>query len=163
MKIVLAVLVLAMAGGGYLGWQEHQVLQSTRADLASTRASLDKAVVEARNAKTEADAARKAVEDQKAALEQAKSDADAAQKFLEMEKSHAARLQQELTLAREQIAYMNARSGGAARVPAGMTPMLAPSRIEAIRVAPAGGPRSYGAASPARPPLSSQEPARPQQ
>jgi len=162
MKIVLVIVLLAAAGGGYFGWQQHQDLARIKGELATTKTALDKANADANEAKTEAAAARKAVEDQKAELQQAKMDVEAAGKFLEMEKAHSARLQQELTLAREQIAYISARSSGNARLPAGMTPMLAPSRIEAIRVAPAGGPRSYGAASPARPPVSSQEPARPQ-
>ncbi len=152
MKVVLAIVVLAAAVGGYFGWQQHQELLRTKGELASTQATLEKASAEANAARTEAAAARKAVEDQKAELQQAKSDAEAAGKFLEMEKVHSARLQQELTLAREQIAYMSARSSGSPRYPAGMVPMPVQPRIEAIRIAPSSiQGRAVGAPAPARP------------
>lgn len=153
MKIALLVIILAAAGGGYFGWQQHQDLQRTKADLATTKASLDQATIDARHAKAEATAARKAVEDQKAELQQAKIDADAAGKFLEMEKAHSARLQQELTLAREQMAYMRGRNAPA-RYPVGMVPMPVQPRIEAIRIAPGSlqQHRAVGAPAPARPP-----------
>src|SRR5260221_2616183 len=90
--------------------------------------------------------------------------AEQAKGFMEMEKSPSARLQQELALAREQIAYMRTRSSGPGRYPEGMVPMPVQPKIEAIRIAPSYGlQRSYGAGSPAKPPVSSQENARPQQ
>lgn len=157
MKIALIIVVLAAAVGGYFGWQQHQELRRTKADLASTQAALEKASADANAARTDAAAARKAVEDQKAELQQAKNDVEAAGKFLEMEKVHSARLQQELTLARDQIAYMSARSSGSPRFPAGMVPMPVQPRIEAIRIAPGSlQQRSFGAASPARPAAPSQ-------
>jgi multidrug efflux pump subunit AcrA (membrane-fusion protein) len=164
MKIVLAIVILAAAGGGYFGWQQHQDLQRTKADLATTKASLDQATAEARNAKADAAAARKEVADQKAALQQARSDVESAKSFLEMEKIHSARLQQELTLTREQIAYLRTRSSGPGRYPEGMLPMPVRPRIEAIRIAPnSAQQRSFGAASPAKPPVSSEGYTRPQQ
>ena len=158
MKVVLGIVVLAAAVGGYFGWQQHQELMRTKVDLAGAKAALEKASADANAAKTEAAAARKAVEDQKAEVQQAKNDAEAAGKFLEMEKAHSARLQQELTLAREQIAYISARSSGSPRLPAGMVPMPVQPRIEAIRIAPGSlqQQRSFGAASPAKPPAPSQ-------
>ncbi len=152
MKIVLAIVVLAAAGGGYFGWQQHEEILRTKADLASAQASLDKASAEARSAKAEAEAARKEVEEQKAALQQARSDLETAGKFLEMEKNHSTRLQQELTLAQEQMAFLRARASGAGRYPPTVVPMVRPPAIEAIRIMPGGSGRSVGAASPAKPP-----------
>ncbi len=164
MKIALLIVILAAAGGGFFGWQQHQELTRVKSDLSVTKGSLDQATVDARNAKADATAAKKELEDQKAALQQARIDADAAKGFLEMEKSHSARLQQELALTREQIAYMRTRSSGPGRYPEGMVPMPVQPKIEAIRIAPSYGlQRSYGAGSPAKPPVSSQENARPQQ
>ena len=136
MKIALVILLLAAAGGGgYFGWQQHQDLMRIKSELATAKAALDKANADARAAKTEADAARKAVEDQKAELTQARMDVEAAGKFLEMEKNHSARLQQELTLAREQMAYMRGRNAPA-RFPEGMVPMPVQPQIREIRIAP---------------------------
>jgi hypothetical protein len=162
-NIVLAIVVLIAAGGGAFAWQQHQDLLRVKNDLASTKSALDQASKEALAAKTEAAAAKKELDEQKTALQQARIDADAAKGFFEMEKAHSARLQQELTLAREQMAYMRTRSSAPGRYPEGALPMTVQPRIEAIRIAPGGGGRSYGAASPARPPVSSQDPARPQQ
>src|SRR4051812_42335967 len=113
MKIALAIVIVVAAVGGYFGWQQHQELLQTKGDLAATKTALDKASADANAAMTEAAAARKAVEDQKAELQQARIDIDAAKGFLEMEKAHSARLQQELTLAREQMAYMRGRNAPA--------------------------------------------------
>ena len=157
MKIVLAIVVLAAAGGGYFGWRQHQDLMQTKSDLAATKTALAKASADANAAKADAAAARKEVEDQKAALQQARIDAEVAGKFLEMEKVHSARLQQELTLAREQMAYMRARGAAAGgRIPPEMVPMIVQPRIEAIRIAPSAvqQQRAIGAASPAKPPAS---------
>src|SRR5258708_21540421 len=123
MKIALLIVVLAAAGGGFFGWQQHQELARVKSDLSATKASLDQATGEARNAKADAMSAKKELEDQKAALQQARVDVDAAKGFLEMEKSHSARLQQELVLAREQIAYMRTRSFVPGCYHEGMVPM----------------------------------------
>lgn len=135
MKIALVIVCLAAAGGGYFGWQQHQDLVRIKGELASTKTSLDKANADANAARTEAAAARKAFEDQKAELTQARMDVESAGKFLEMEKTHSARLQQELTLAREQMAYMRGRNTSA-RFPEGMVPMPVQPQIREIRIAP---------------------------
>ncbi len=108
--IALVVVALGAAGGGAFAWQQHQELARARIELASTKSALDQASADARTAKADAATARKEVEDQKAALQQARSDAESAKTFMESEKAHAARLQAELTLAREQIAFMRARA-----------------------------------------------------
>jgi multidrug efflux pump subunit AcrA (membrane-fusion protein) len=164
MKIVLIIVLLAAAGGGYFGWQQHQDLARLKGEFATTKTALDKANADANAAKTEAAAAMKAVEDQKAELQQAKLDVEAAAKFLEMEKAHSARLQQELTLAREQIAYISARSSGSSRLPAGMIPMPVQPQIREIRIAPSSiQGRAVSRGMPAQPSGPSEGYARPPQ
>lgn len=152
--VALVLVVIGAAAGGYFGWQQHQELGRTRADLASTKGALDKASADARAAKADAATARKELDDQKAALQLARSEADSAKAFLETEKAHSMRLQADLMLAREQIAFLRTR-GAAVLVPQ-QQPMVVrpvPSRIEAIQVqrAPAAAGRAVGAPSPAMP------------
>ena len=135
--VALILVLLGTAAGAFFGWQQHQELRRTQSDLASARAAADKASADARAAKADAATARKELEEQKAALQQARSEADTARVFLESEKAHSVRLQTDLKLAREQIAYMRARGGPAAAFPVQQQPMVVrpvPSRIEAIQV-----------------------------
>jgi len=163
--IALILVLLGIAGGGFLGWQQHQELRRTQLDLASARAAADKASADARAAKADAAATRKELEEQKAALQQARSEADTAKVFLESEKAHSLRLQADLKLAREQIAYMRTRGGGPVPAAVPLQPMVvrpAPSRIEAVQVQrsapqavgvpaqPEPGP-GYGTARPPQP------------
>jgi chromosome segregation ATPase len=139
--------VLAAAGGGFFGWQQHQELGRTKSELTNTRGALDKAAAEARTAKADAASARKELDDQKASFEQMRVERDAAKAFLDTERAHSARLQQDLTLAREQMAYMRSRSSSPARVAEPMLVQPRPARIEAIRTAP----RAVAAPAPATP------------
>jgi len=130
--VALVIVLLGAAGGGFFAWQEHQELMLAKSELASTKSTLDQASADARTAKADAAAARKECEDQKAALQQARSDAESAKAFMESEKAHAARLQAELTLAREQMAFMRARAQPAQySQPTLVRPQ--PIRVEAIR------------------------------
>jgi uncharacterized protein HemX len=145
--LALVLVLLAAAGGGYFGWQQHQELGRTRADLATTRTGLDKASADARAAKADAATARKELEEQKAALQQARSDADTAKVFLESEKAHSLRLQADLKLAREQMAYLQARSNATrfdspspVAPPKPMVIRAAPAGIQAIQAQPAPAP-----------------------
>jgi uncharacterized protein HemX len=142
--IVLAVVVVAAAGGGFYVWHEHQQLVQVQRELAETKSALDKASAQARAAKDEASAARKELDEQKMALAQLKVDRDTAVAFLESEKAHSARLQAELTSAREQLAVLRSRSAPYAQ------PTLAPQP----RPIPVLGGRgaSVSAARPARAP-----------
>ena len=140
--VALVIVLLGAAGGGFFAWQEHEALARAKTDLASARSALDKASAEMRAAQAEAAGARKALDEQKAALEQAVSERDSAKAFLESEKAHAARLQADIGLVREQLAYMRAR----ATVPAQFSqPTLAPQpRPMVIQALP--GARARGAA-----------------
>ena len=150
---VALVLVLVGAGaGGYFGWQQHRELVDTKADLGLTKLALNKASADARTAKADAAAARQELESQKAALQQALSEAELAKAGRDMEKARSERLQADLTLAREQIAFMRTR-GGAMVLPQ-QPPMIVrpvPSRIEAIQVQ-RSTPQAVGAGAPARAP-----------
>jgi uncharacterized protein HemX len=138
--IALVIVVLAAGGGGFLGWQQHQELDRIKTELAGAKSALDKASADARTAKADAAGARKELDDQKAAFEQMRVDRDAAKAFLETEKTHAARLQDELSLAREQIAHLRTRSPSPAQYSQPVVVRPQPMRIEAI---PA--PRPQGA------------------
>jgi uncharacterized protein HemX len=132
--VALILVVAGSAAGGYFGWRQHQELGRTRADLASTKIALDKASADALAARADAAAARKEVEEQKAALQQARSEAETAKTFLESEKAHSARLQADLVLAREQMAYLRARASSGFGAPT----LVAPPKPMVIRAAPAG-------------------------
>jgi septal ring factor EnvC (AmiA/AmiB activator) len=106
LRIVLAVVIVAAAGGGFYVWQEHRELRQAQRELAETKSALDNATAQARAAKDDAAAARKELDEQKTTLAQLKVDRDAAVAFLESEKAHSARLQTELSAAREQIALL---------------------------------------------------------
>jgi hypothetical protein len=149
--IVLAVaIVAAAAGGGFYAWQQHQQLAQARRDLSETKSALDKAMAESQAAKAEAAAARKELDEQKAALAQLKSERDSAVVLLEAEKAHSTRLQSDLTLAREQIAFVRSRSSAVVQ------PTLAP------RPAPVpmlhGRGSAVSAARPAAPPSMEAQP-----
>lgn len=141
--VALVLVVIGAAAGGYFGWQQHQELGRTRADLATTKAGLDKASADARAAKADAMAARKELDDQKAALQQARSEAETAKTFLEGEKAHSARLQADLKLAREQMAYLRSRGFGGPVPVEAQRPMViraAPAGVRAIQAQPAPAP-----------------------
>jgi uncharacterized protein (DUF3084 family) len=139
--IALVIVMLGAAGGGFFTWQQFGRI---KAELAYTKSELDKAVAEARTAKTDAATARKELAEQKANFEQMRVERDAAKAFLDTEREHAARLQGELTLAREQITQLRVRN---APPPQQAQPMVIQPRITGIRAAPAG--RAVGAGSPA--------------
>ena len=107
--IVLAVVVVAAAAGGFYAWQEQQQLAQVQRELAETKSALDTATAQVRATKDEATAARKELDEQKLTLAQLKTDRDTAVAFLESEKAHSARLQAELTTAREQVALLRSR------------------------------------------------------
>jgi hypothetical protein len=128
LRMVLAMVVVAAAGGGFYVWHEHQQLVQAQRELAETKSALDKATAQAGAAKEEAAAARKELEEQKATLAQLKVDRDTAVAFLESEKAHSARLQAELTTAREQLAVLRSHSVPYAQ-PTISRPTLAPQPV----------------------------------
>jgi hypothetical protein len=151
--VALVLVLVGAAAGGYFGWQQHRQLVDTKADLGMARLALDRASADARAAKADATAARQELESQKAALQQALSEAELAKAGRDMEKARSERLQADLTLAREQIAFMRTRGGGAMALPQ-QPPMIvrpAPSRIDAIQVQ-RSAPQAVGAGAPARAP-----------
>ena len=145
--IVLAVVVLAAAGGGaFYIWQAHEQLAQSRRELAETKSALDKASAQARAAKDEATAARKELDEQKMTLAQLKVDRDTAVAFLESEKAHSARLQAELTSAREQLAVLRTRALPYGQ-PAITRPTLAPQPMPLPVMGNRGSARSAARAA----------------
>ena len=102
------------------------------------------AAADARTAMNQAASARKELDEQKATFEQMRAERDAAKAFLDTERTHAARLQGELNLAREQIAQLRVRGTP--------PPQYAqPTTVQPtnIRVAPGQRGRAVGAGAPA--------------
>ena len=133
--IALVIVVLGAAGGGFFGWQQHRELGRLRVELVNAKGALNQAA-----------SARKELDEQKASFEQMRVERDAAKAFLDTERTHAARLQGELSLAREQIAQL--------RVRATPPPQYAqPTTVQPtnIRVAPGQRGRAVGAGAPAVP------------
>ena len=151
--VALVLVLLGAAAGGYVGWRQHRELVDTKADLGLAKLALDKAAGEARAAKADATAARQELENQKAALQQALAEAELAKASRDMEKGRAERLQADLSLAREQLAYLRTRNSPsfAPQVQPPMVVRPAPSRIEAIQVQ-RSAPQAVGAGAPARAP-----------
>jgi len=144
--IALVIVVLGAAGGSFFGWQQHQELARLRVELVNAKGALNQAASDARTAMNQAASARKELDEQKASFEQMRVERDAAKAFLDTERTHAARLQGELSLAREQIAQL--------RVRATPPPQYAqPTTVQPtnIRVAPGQRGRAVGAGAPAVP------------
>jgi len=146
--IVLGVVVVAAAAGGFYAWQEHRQVMQLHRELVETKGALDTASAQARAAKDEAAAARKELDEQKTMLGQLKVDRDAAVAFLESEKAHSARLQAELTSAREQLAVLRSRSLPYGQ-PAVSRPTLAPQPMPLPVMGNRGSARSAARAAPA--------------
>lgn len=149
MKTLIVALVglAAAAGAGYYGWKQKQELDRTSAELTNTRSALSRATGELTKARETLVEVAKELEQQHAANEKLKGERDAAAAFLMQEKAYGERLRAELTLARQQIAFMRSRGGAPAA--ARYEPAIAiPAQPMVIRAIPA--PRPQSAASPAQ-------------
>ncbi len=140
----IALLAVAAAGAGFFGWQQRGERLVAQSDLADTRSQLTKAMDGVRDAKEQAAALRKELDEQKAQAEQWRAERDSAKSLVEAEKARGERLQAELMLAREQLAFK-------ARQPAAQypVPVMVQSRPMVIRAEPA--PRPQKATSQAGP------------
>ena len=142
----LLAAVVAGGGAGAYAWHQHQGLVQARGELTRARADLQTATASLGAARTQLETVRKELDDQKSALDQARAERDSAKVLFEAEKQRGERLQADLTLAREQLAYMRTR-----QAPAFAAPQLVQPQI--LRVMPAQGGRAIGRASPAPAPL----------
>ena len=146
--IVLALVVVAAAAGGFYVWHEHQQFMQLHRELAETKNALGQATAQARAAKDEATAARKELDEQKMTFAQLKVDRDTAVAFLESEKAHSARLQAELTSTREQLAVLRSCALPYGQ-PAISRPTLAPQPMPLPATGNRGSARSAARAAPA--------------
>ena len=144
--IVALVALAAAAAAGYYAWQQKQESGRIAAELERTSTQLAAARAEERKARGEAEAARKELDEQKGLVDQLRTERDSARAFLEAEKTHGERLQAELTLMQQQIAYLRTRGSSYG----GVTPNLAPqARPLEVRIAPHSGSRQAVKAAPA--------------
>jgi hypothetical protein len=137
-----AVIAAVVAGGGAgaVAWQQHQQLTRVRGELAESQVAVQTANASANAARTQLAAVRKELDEQKMAFEQVRAELNSARVLFEAEKQHGERLRAELTLAKEQLAFMRTR-----QMPA--YPSAAEPRV--IRVAPAySRPQAVGVGSP---------------
>ena len=132
--------VVAGGGAGAVAWQQHQQLAHVRGELAESQVALQTANASANAARTQLAAVRKELDEQKMAFEQVRADRDSARVLLEAEKQHGERLRGELTLAKDQLAFMRTRQMPA--YPTTVQPQI-------LRVAPATSrPQAVGVGSP---------------
>ncbi|HUQ73945.1 MAG TPA: hypothetical protein VM183_04400 [Burkholderiales bacterium] len=138
--------VVAGGGAGAVAWQQHQQLVQVRGELAESQAALQTAVASANAARNQLIVVRKELDEQKMAAEQLRAELNSARVLFEAEKQHGERLRAELTLAKEQLAFMRTRQ---------LAPVAAPTlvRPQILRVERAGsGGQAYGAPIQAQPP-----------
>jgi len=139
MAAVVLTAVVAGGAAGALAWRQHQQLVQARGQLAETQAQLQTATASLNAARTQLAALRTELDEQKMALDQTRAERDSAKVLLEAEKQYGERIRAELTLAREQLAFVRARQAPAYAAPRALEPQI-------IRVVPAQGGRAVGAA-----------------
>ena len=135
--VAAAVISAVVVGGaaGAVAWWQHQNLMHVRAELAETQAQLQTAIASANAARTQLNAVRKELDEQKIAFEQVRAERDSNRNLLEAEKQHGERLRAELTRAREQIAMLSRR-------PAYAPPQAVQPQILRVVPAPTSGVRA---------------------
>lgn len=139
----LVAAVVAGGGGAAAAWLQHQSLVQARSELVAARTQMQTAQASANAARTQLDTVRKELDQQKAAFDQARAERDSAKALLEAEKQHGERIRAELTLAREQLAYVRNRQMPAYAAPRTVEPQI-------LRVAPASTrPQAIGRGVPA--------------
>jgi hypothetical protein len=147
-RIAAVVLAVAVAGGGYAGWRLYGELGKLRVELAATKSELEKSRTEARVAKERTAEVTKELDEQKIFTTALRAERDSARLLMEATQRHNERMQQELQLAMQQVAYLRARAGGGG-MPAQMTPQLAPQRAPMIiQAIPAPRPQGAAVAAP---------------
>src|SRR6185436_13964722 len=139
--LVLAVIVAVAAAG--FAWQRNQAFEETRVALAEVNAQLQKSQAEQKSLSAEVAPLRRESAELKTALEQQRAELAAARSFLDAERTTTARVRDELTAAKEQIAFMS-RSRAAQAAPSGglyPAPTLVRPQPLRIEAAPAPAPQ----------------------
>jgi hypothetical protein len=147
--IALVVVVIAAVAAAGLAWQRTQALEEAQAALASANSLLQKTRSELRSVTAEVAPLRKESAEQKATIEQQRVELASAKSFLDAERASTIRVREELTLAKEQIAFM-ARSRATQSAPPFALPMPVRPPPAVIRAAPSGSGAAVGAPAPAR-------------
>jgi septal ring factor EnvC (AmiA/AmiB activator) len=136
--LVVAV-VAAVAAAGF-AWQRNQALEETRVALAGANTQLQKTQAELKSVTAEIAPLRKESAEQKTAIEQQRAELNTAKLFLDSERTSTARLREELTMAKEQIAFI-IKSRAAQSAPAAYPAptLVRPPKPMVIRAAPQSG------------------------
>ena len=108
--ILAVVALVAAAGAGFFAWQKMGELERVQADLATTKAGLEKARGDLRKLQQDTAALGKEAGELKIAADQARAERDSVRTFMETEQANGVRLRAELALAKEQVSYLSARS-----------------------------------------------------
>jgi len=107
---IIAVLLLAAAGGWFLTWQKMGELDRAQTELASAKLGLDKARADLRKLQQESAALTKEAAELKISTDQMRADRDAVRTAMENEQAAGVRLRADLALAKEQVSYLSSRS-----------------------------------------------------
>lgn len=137
--IVLAVAVLAAVAAAGFAWQRHQALGESQVALAGANGQLRKAQADLKALKAEFEPLRKETAELKAMVEQQKSEVVSAKAFLEAERASTMRVREELTTAREQMAFiLRSRAAQSSQTFPGPV-MIQRGPPPAVRAAPSTG------------------------
>jgi hypothetical protein len=144
-RITAVLLAAAVAGGGYAGWKLYSELGRLRVEVVNTKQALEQAKTEARVTREKAVALQKDLDEQKIQVTALTAERDSARVLQQAALRHSERMQQDLLLAQQQIAYLRARAGVSATQ--GL-PQLAPQRPMIIQALPAPRPQGAAVAAP---------------
>ena len=137
--IALAIAVVAAIAAAGFGWQRHQALGESQAALASATGQLQKMQADMKALEAEVEPLRKETADLKAAVEQQRAEVASAKAFLEAERASAMRVREELTTAKEQMAFiLRSRAAQSSSAYPGAA-MIRPQPPMTIRAAPSSG------------------------
>jgi uncharacterized protein (DUF3084 family) len=102
--------VAAALGAGFFAWQKTEEAGRLRSELTRTRSDLDKARADVKKAAQDVAAASKEAKELKVATERLTAERDTVRSSMEAEQATGVRLRAELSLAKDQVSYLSARS-----------------------------------------------------
>lgn len=137
--IVLAIALVAAVAAAAFAWQKNQAFETSQAALAAANGQLQKAQADLKALKAEVEPLRKETAELKAAFEQQKSELATAKAFLDAERAATMRVREELTTAKEQMAFiLRSRAAQSSSFP-GPVMIRPPTPPTVIRAAPTTG------------------------
>lgn len=107
---VAVIAMVAVAGVGYFTWQKIGEVEKLQAELMTTRMALDKARADLKKASNELAAVAKETSQLKVAAERLTAERDSVRKVMEDQQAASVQMRAELSLAKDQISYLTART-----------------------------------------------------